>query len=205
MKKIGIILSASVIAGILGLRIWQVNKNVEPPEVKNWQIGEMVPLEKNYFLEEYEICDGYEIRVNRAELLTYEEFLKRYSSEDSKKFIYSDDIMKPNYIYDINVTFRNTNKEALETGIDLGNYYLCATDYFLQVTSELYALANSEKRNTSLRFSLLPESELDFQLPFGIWTEAEGAYLTMDALEQRNLYLLASLYPVQNQILIHKK
>lgn len=42
-------------------------------------MGESVPLEQDYFYEEYEIADSYEVQVDCAQVLTYSEFLKKYN------------------------------------------------------------------------------------------------------------------------------
>lgn len=202
MKKASIIFVSIIVAIFLSVRIYVVNKDICLPTVKEWQIGEWVPMEDNYFLEEYEICNGYEIRVNEAELLTCDEFLEKYSCD--KEEIMQDGKPLPDMVYDINVTIRNVDQENTDCGLDLSNNDLYAVDFTLSVHSDLYALANAEKKNTTTMFSLQPGSELDFQIPYGIATTTRRAYLTVDVLEQRDLYLLLSLYPVQNQVLIHK-
>lgn len=203
MKKASIIFVGIIVAFLLGEKIYAVNKVVCLPTVKEWQIGEWVPMEDNYFLEEYEICNGYEIRVNEAELLTCDEFLEKYFCDQEE--IMQDGKLLPDMVYDVSVTVRNVNQEDADCGLDLSNNDLFATDFTLRVHPDLYALANAEKKNTTTMFSLQPESELDFQIPYGIATTAEHAYLTPDVLEERDLYLLISLYPVQNQVLIHKE
>ncbi len=207
MKKTKVICAACIAACIaviaLSARIYKVNQDVSLPPVKEWQIGEWVPMEDNYFMEEYEICNGYEIRVDGAEVLTCDEFLRKYNRD--METVLQDGALLPDMVYDISVTIRNTNRQETDCGLDLSNNALYASDFVLSINPELYEIANAENNIATLMFRLQPMSELEFHLPYGIAISAKSAYLKEDAVKERDMYLLLSLYPVQNQVVIHKR
>lgn len=190
----------------IGLRIYILNKKVEYPKTVIWKIGEEVNLERNYFYDIFEICEGYSVCVNEAELLEYDDFRKKYHyGEDEEKKFSQFNYRFPDMVYDVTVTIKNKNKETKETGINFYNYNLCASDYILSVDSYLYELANAEKKSQSMMISLQPESELVFHLPYSIEIDSPDSYLDKNALQTEDLYLLLSMYPVQNQILISRE
>lgn len=201
-----IFLSIILLGIIVGFRIWDVNHQIELPEVETYEIGEFVDLGSNIFLEEYEAANGYQVRVNSATLVTFEEFLEKHSLNADEVIKVEGNMDKlPDYIYDLNVTFVNTNVRENGCGINLENYCIYANNFSISIDAELYSFANEEKKSTSMMFSLQPESELDFCLPFAVVTSANNSYLSKEILQEQDLYLYVSLYPVQNQIKIYSK
>ncbi len=208
MKKVwmaGILLAGSLSAAAVGVRIWHVNQDIALPEIRESEIGERVALLDNYFLEEYEICEGYELRVDDAELLPVEEYLEKHGLSDKETWEREHEMTLPDQVYDLTLTFFNTNTEETECGIDLYNYALCAADYTIPFCDALYAEVNSDKAGGSPMFSLRPDSEATLFVPYGVFFSGNGSYLDERALDSRNLYYVVSLYPVQNQIRIRTR
>lgn len=189
----------------IGVRIYYINREIEYPQIMTWQIGEEVDLNKNYFYDISEQCEGYSVCVNEVQLLTCEEFMEKYGyGEEEIKALADYSSIFPDMVYDVSMTIRNKNKEKKETGINLYDYNIYAADYVLSIDSYLYELANAEKKTQSLMFSLQPESELVFHLPYSVAIYSPAAYVSEDILQTDKLYLLISMYPIQNQILINK-
>lgn len=203
MKKRAGILLVMVLSVILtGMRIWRVNQGIVMPEKREWRIGEIVPLADNYFLEEFEICEGYEVCVDEAKLLRVEDYLEKYGAPDRASWERENGVTLPEYVYDVTLTFYNTNKTETEGGIDLFNYVLCATDFTIPFCEELYATINCEKAGGSPMFSLRPDSEMTFSVPYGVFLSERSSYLNEKVLSERELYYVVSLYPVENRIRI---
>jgi hypothetical protein len=191
-----------VVALLLTGRIWWLNTNAEQTQQIIWECGEFVDLKDNYFVDEYEIADGYRVRVNSYSVETYLEFLQRYAGEEAESLLVTSDYQAGDMVLTLNATFQNTNSFAQDIGIDLYNYCLYGTDYSLLLDDFLYSMSNAEKKSTSTMFSLQPDSELDFQLPYVIDITSKYSYLTMQDMQKEPLYLTVSLYPVENRITI---
>lgn len=208
MKKLIIGLLSIVLIAIVGVRIWSVNQDVDiPPELK-YKMGEEVAIERDYFLEAYENMDGYTVTVNNAEIIPYDAYLEKYNFvEDKANPIFEpDDFAFPEMVYDLHLTVKNTNvtEDPKEhSGIAFLNYHLTGTDFLLQISSELYEIANSSvDPDFMMSFRLRPDSEMDFHLPFYFAPSAISTPIKVDSILKDDVYLGVSLYPNAKRILI---
>ena len=80
-KKLICLLVAVVLLVGYGFRVWYVNANAYPMYEKEYEMGEWVPLEGDYFNAQRENTDGYSVCLEKAEVLTYEEFMNRYDKD----------------------------------------------------------------------------------------------------------------------------
>lgn len=205
IKVILICMMGIFLLSVICIQIVQVNSKVSIPKVEEYKIGENVELEKNYFYSEIESCDGYSIRVNNVELLTYTDFLKKYNSEEQEKSLISrEDPLFPDMVYDVEITISNTNTDDKEYGIDVGMYGIYAADFDLQFENTLYDIANPEVGDGIYAFKLQPQTEMEFHLPFGVPLTSKYAYLNKKVVEESKLSMVLSLYPVQKQIVIQE-
>ena len=80
-------------------------------------MGELVEYEDDIFYRTGENRDGYQIQVNSARIMPYEQFAKEYDLELPEL---AEGEYRAEYVYDVEATF--FNKGAKEgTGIDLFN------------------------------------------------------------------------------------
>lgn len=200
MKKRAVILCVVVLVGLVGvgLRIWSVNKNNEVLVSETYSMGEIVPLEDDFFYSGDDAREGYEIRVNSAKVKTLEEFL----TENGKPADFFSD--KGNYapishVYDVEVTVWNRNTEKDEKNIDLVNIQLMTINSWYQVKMELLNLLYPQIDPTSFGFRVLPGTETTVHLPF---TVLESRHLTTEQIEQKSTYLLLSMYPVKKMVTV---
>lgn len=107
-------------------------------------------------------------------------------------------------VYDLQVTVRNTNPTESEGGIDFFSYILAAEDYTLKIEMSLFEVANPNLEKGFLTFRLRPESAAVFHLPYGIPMNSKSAYMDMEAISQRDIYMILSYDPTQKQVLIHE-
>lgn len=208
MKKIAIFLTTCTLLTGLGIRIWFVNKEVDLPPIHTFSTGEEVPIGDNIFLDGFENMDGYTVRVNQAEIIPYQEFLEKHSYLDNERnpLFEEDELFYPEMVYDLNLTIRNTNKTedlAEHSGINFINYHLIGTDFSMQISEMLYLVANPDLEvGMSEGFRLRPESEMEFNLPFFFAPSANMFPIQTEAVRNDQVYLVVSLYPVVNRILI---
>ncbi|MFD2655606.1 DUF5028 domain-containing protein [Gracilibacillus thailandensis] len=208
MKKFLILLLCLAFIIGVGIRIWYVNKDVELPPVHTFKMGEEVAIEDNIFLDDFENMDGYTVTVNNAEIISYDAYLAKYEYQDDpdNPLFAEDDFLFPEMVYDVEVTIKNTNKTdnpREHSGINFINYYLIGTDFELQISDQLYRVANPDlETGLTDGFRLRPETEMDFRLPFYFSPSAIVGPIQVKDITSDQVYLVVSLYPIVNQILV---
>lgn len=208
MKKILIVLLSITLFVSIAVRVWIINKDIDLPPVHTFGIGEEVSLEQNIFLDDYENMDGYTVTVNHAEIVSYDEFLKKYNYQESKNtpLFEENDISFPEMVYDLHLTIKNTNttdNPDKYNGINFLNYQLIGTNFLLQISDPLYMVANPNlEAKISEGFRLRPNSELDFHLPFYFAPSSNMERIQIEDIMNDKVYLVVSLYPNEKKILI---
>ena len=206
MKKIILSVLTVILLGGIGFRIWDVNQAVELPPVNTYAIGEEVVIGDNIFLDDYENMEGYTVTVNQAEMLSYDDFLTKYDYDGDDLQLNENDYSYPETVYDLNLTIKNTNQTEdprEHKGISFLPYELIGTNIRLTASHELYPIANPELEHSAGEgFSLRPESEMDFNLPFNISSSRDYDPGQTEAIMNDQIYLIVSLYPEVNRILI---
>ncbi|UOQ83743.1 DUF5028 domain-containing protein [Gracilibacillus salinarum] len=208
MKKLFLgFLCLALTVGV-GIRIWNVNKDVELPPVHTFKMSEEVAIEDNIFLDDFENMDGYTVTVNDAEIIPYEAYLAKYQYQDDpdNPLFAEEDFLFPEMVYDIDITVKNTKKTdnpKEQSGINFIHYYLIGTDFELQISDELYRVGNPDlETGMTDGFRLRPETEMNFHLPFYFSPSAIAGPLQVKDITSDDIYLVVSLYPHVNQILI---
>lgn len=205
MRKIICGITAVILLSAVGVRIWYVNRDIVYSEEITYAMGEEAFIGKNIFYDDIENYEGYSVTVNRAELLTYEEYLDKYDYVEDEEFpVYEDNgYWFPHMIIDVDVTVRNTNSEETPGGIDFLYYSLWADDFEVQHDLLLFDIANPDLPQEQMyQFAVRPGTEMDFHFPFSFDPETENRPVTMKDIENNDLYLWLSYYPQKVQILI---
>lgn len=88
-SKMKIIVGLALVAcfALLGFRIWHVNSTaikMASDNVEHYQMGEWVQLNGAFLANIKENTDGYAIRVNSAELISYNEYIERYALDPTR-------------------------------------------------------------------------------------------------------------------------
>ena len=161
MKKF--VLPAVIFLSALGwaVRVYSVNADLDLPQKIVYPIGEIVPIENDYFDYAFEDMDGYSVQVLRSELVGAKEFLDRYNAADRLPELgpYSD------YVYAVEITVTNTgNPYTNEKGIALLLYNLVGKNYILTIDTICFAVSNP--RMPGLSFSLQQNASKTILLPF---------------------------------------
>lgn len=191
-----------LLAGVLS-RIMQINKDLHIAQTKTYEMGQMVKLERDYFLEEYEIAEDYAVTVEGASVKSCEEFLTEYGYEGTVDELFPVKSMTyPEMVYVVDVTIENIGTEKKETGINLSYFELVATDYKLQISDELYTVANPQIENGSQMFQLRPQSKILIHLPYYFSVSYNYSYLTVQEVLEDDIYLVLSVYPTKKQVMI---
>ena len=199
-KKL-VIISVLILALIgASVKIVTLNINAERPVIEQYQMGEFVPLEDNYHDFSDENMQGYEIKVNSAEVLSYEEFLLKHNlkHEDIPVEEYSE---LPKYVYDLNITIKKTVVTDLDyEGISLASTRLYSNNDTFQISDELFG-ALYPHLYLSWGLKLRPSSEMQIHFPY-VPLPINEPYYTIDSIKKTNFSLRICQYPVQKKILI---
>ena len=142
-------------------RVYSINADLDLPQKIVYPLGEIVPIENDYFDYEFEDMDGYSVQVLRSELVSAKEFLDRYNAGDrlSELGPYSD------YVYAVEITVTNTNNPYTnEKGIALLLYNLVGKNYILSIDNICFAISNPHM--PGLSFSLQQNASKTILLPF---------------------------------------
>lgn len=184
--KTFLLLLLSVLAVfIYAKRCIYVNRDIKDAPVKNYEIGEEVDFGKDILFDF--TMEGYSVKVNSADIMTYKEFLNKYNGED----IYS---YAPDKIYDVNVTLKNISADE-STGINIMDFYIQGVAVHTRIDSNLYDLANPKAEGV-YAVALRSGTEMEFHLPFGIRKENFDSKTWKD-IENFNMNFVATLYPVK--------
>lgn len=161
MKKIILPAVILLLAAGWGARVHSVNADLDLPQKIVYPLGDIVPVEHDYFDYESEDMDGYSVQVLRSELVTAEEFLDRYNASESLPELgpYTD------YVYAVEITVTNSsNPYVNEKGIALLLYNLVGKNYILSIDDVCFGMANPHM--PGLSFSLQQNASKTILLPF---------------------------------------
>lgn len=158
------IILISIIGVILVLtyvhRYRVVNQKLKAAPVLEYSIGEEVKMEQDILIND--TMEGYSIRVNQAEVLSYKDFLKKYNVEDEYSYV-------PDKIYDVEVTLRNIDADD-EVGINLAEFYVQGVAVCAGLDINLLEQANPVL-NGVYAIALRKDSSMSIHLPFGLYEE----------------------------------
>ncbi len=179
-----------VCAALIGMRIYNVNKDVELPPVEVYPEGEYAALGDNYFWQENEMSPGYEVKVESAAFKKYADFVAEYGEDED----YLDEGYRPEYVLDLELTIRNTNTdEETGRGIDFVNMRVQSENESFQIHSMLFALVRPDLGGV-LGVKVRPGTEATLHLPY-TRSYSFDDFITGEKLMAKDYYLLLSMYP----------
>jgi len=138
--------------------------------------------------------EGYSIGVNEAQVMDYQDFLGKYQGEDEYSY-------PPEKIYDVSVTLKNLGADDT-TGINMMDFYISGLAVCADLNIDMYDLANPQLSG-QYAIALRKNSELEIHLPFSLW-EADYHRKTWNKLEEFEMNLVTTLYPVKQVISLNK-
>ena len=189
------IIIITVVCALLGLRIYQVNKNVAIAPTESYPEGEYVEIGKNYFWSGVEDNTGYEVKVVSATFKKYADFVSEYGETED----YLDEDYRPDFVIDLEVIVRNDNiDEETGRGFDLVDMRIQSSNESFQVHSRLFELLRPDLSG-ALNFRVRPGTEAAIHLPYTRSISMDG-FESDERLFTKNYYLLLSMYPVKKII-----
>lgn len=165
-----------------------VNQQLQLPPVQTYSLGEEVEMGQDILINY--TMEGYSIKVNEAEVLTYEEFLEKYEAEDEYSYV-------PEKVYDVEVTLRNIDADE-ETGINVIEYYVQGLAICAGLDTNLWNVANPQLQDI-YAISLRENSEMIFHFPFALYKD-NFRDNTWNNLDEFDMNFVATLYPAKKVI-----
>ena len=204
MKKRIVILSLFVLIlfGIVGVRIFKINKDRKEIVIATYEMNTEVPVEENFFYDEFEDYTDYSFCVTKASCMDYPDFLAEYDAK-AENIYAEDEMLYPVSICDLEVVIKNNNKlENPESMLQLQRLLLRGTDYMISMDDRLFSIANA-KLGKMTSFMLRPGTEMVIHLPFAYQTKWSPKTISTDEIKSERTRLVLSLYPIQKEIAIH--
>lgn len=169
MKNKLIYIITTLIIISISARIIYINVNKESIKAENIAKGDIAEIGDNFFDSSDELMNGYSVKILSSEIVKADDYLKKYGHSVDEQFY--DDL---SYYYIVRVSVRNKNNSYVgEKGINFQRWYIEGSDYILRIEDYAYSLANSIEGN-SLSISLREDSEMEFELPFYVFSESHS-------------------------------
>jgi len=192
-KRLVIVFVVLFLALCLGRFIWFNEKYPDVTRMYYGQ-GEFVPLEKDVVYIDQ--MDGYEVRVNGAQVMYLEDFFQKYSvTEEQKAELYEGYMVPPEALYDITITLKNVDNT--ETGISFADWVIQSDDIWCDFHDVLYRIANPGVDTSHV--ALRTGSEMEFHL---IYNLREERFLpeVWQNIQNYPMWITITCYPVKKMI-----
>ena len=192
-KKIPIVVLCILIFCVWAFNIYRVNSTVERVPVKVHSMEQWVEYGDNFYDKATENRTGYSVKVVDAEVVAFDEFLKKNNIS-----VYKDkELFKPEYIYDVTVIIKNKNNT--DSCISMIDTTLNSINNIMQVDFDVFD-ALYPQLNGSISFSVKPGTEMEFHFPFVVANAAFEKICDYEYLTNNTFYLNLSQYPIENSI-----
>ena len=170
------------------VRIFYVNNTSEKALYEIIPMGEDAEIGENFFDDSNENMNGYVVTVKSSEIISAEEYLNRFGKTLKDQHFEG---LENYYLVTVNV--KNVDNQFVgEKGINFVRWYIQGSDYILKVEDVAYSLAN-ESLNGSLQISLNQNKDMDFVLPFYMFS-IDHPY---EQIANDTSYLVISDYPTK--------
>lgn len=176
-----------------GYRYQTVNAQIKNPEIKEYNMGEQVEF-RDDFLINYTM-KGYALKVEQAEVLTYEQFLDKYNADDEYSYV-------PDKIYDVEITLENIDAQD-DSGVNLSEFYIQGVAVCAGIDINLCDVANPNFGG-AYQIALRKGTDMTVHMPFALYEEnfREDIWRKLDEFD---MDFVATLYPTKKIVHLQNK
>lgn len=202
VRKVAIAVVAAVAVAALAARIYWVNTNL--PQIPNeyYDQGEWASLDGAFQIDSQENTNGYSLMVQSAKLMTYDEFVETYRTEDA------DVAAQPagthgdaHCVVDVELHIRNEgNSDGVLDAFQMVLVPARGNEYLIADIMNDAALWPQTQRGVGMQVSTRPGTEYVAHVPY-VFNSTENAYLT--EVTDTDFTLLVSRAPVRKMIRVH--
>lgn len=197
-----IIISVILVIAVLfvSVRIWYVNQKAYKFVTEEYNVGDWISLDGNFFIDrDSENNDGYSVRVSKAEVITYEEFMSRFGK--------STDYLAENTRHDVillTVDFKNDNNENGGVFIRDMNLFNVWRSAFYNKNNTYMKIANPNITKSLDGIKIKPGTEASMYMVYPTDGSMDGVTY-LDKLEEKGtnnvtMYLNVSRYPIMKTV-----
>lgn len=178
---------------LIGIRIYYVNTNAVITPTKVYAQDKWVALAGDFQEQRLENTEGYSIKVEKAEFITYSSLVTAHGETEE----YLEEAWRPNELVLLTMNVKNEGNE--EGYLFLFDFFLQAENYVLKPELDLWRLIQPEGGG-NMSVKLKPDSSYTLIVPYAPTPADEdyGNFIT----EKREYYLVVSRYPVKKVICV---
>lgn len=193
-KRNSLLIVSVCLICLFAVRVYFVNRDVSALPMKEYKKGEIVTFDKGYSVDNREISEGYTIQILDSEVLSVEDFRKKYNlSEGDLEGQYN----FTNAYYVVKAKFANVNnQEGEEQGISLLSLPLVGKNYMVTFNAISYPHLNPTMPIGG-GFSLHPGTDITVYLTYAIIT---GNAPDIEELRKNPPQLQISEYPIRKML-----
>ena len=161
-----IIIIASAIILVLLIVLWIVQFNITnskaiPQLVEYYEPGDFVEVGDNFYIDGFEMMDGYSYRVNGAKSVKFDEYLKLIGHEELLENRSKETI--PEKIILLDITLKNSGNT--DGNVFVLKYSLYSGSLCMSADFQLWSMID-ERFTGNAYIKLLENSEADMIIPF---------------------------------------
>lgn len=190
IKIIGAIFFCVLILALWSISYYSLNKRYQDNlilKIVKYDMGKFIPFE-NDIVNGFNI-DGYEIKINSAEILNCKGYLSKYEVTETIPSL-------PEKICLLTATLKNNESQA--EGVFLPDFILKGVDSYTDCNIALTMRANPVLKETP-GISLAPQSEYDIVIIYNL-RESDYSYRTWENIEDYPMTLQITDYPTTKEI-----
>lgn len=193
MKKIILIILPIMLLSVWTLNIYTLNNQTPKRSETIFYMGDWVEYGNNFYEKSTENRNGYSIKVIKAEVIAFDEYLKNHHIS-----IFRDaELFTPQYVYDVSVIIKNKNNTT--SGINMIDTTLNSINNVMQIDFDIFD-ALYPQLSGSVSFSIKPNTEMEFHFPFVIANADFEKICDYNYLTSNIFYLNLSQYPTKQSI-----
>lgn len=189
------------VAFLIGFRIYYVNATAFPlPTVEKYEMNEWVELDGAFLNIKSENTQGYSLRVNKAELLSYNDYIEKYGLDKSRRIEGLDELS----LVCLEIEVKNTeNEDGLIFIFECKLIPERKNTYFIP-SSRLWAESeNALDGDTARIIKIRKNSEYTLHVPYKVnILDKEGYSEFRVPMKDTSFELVVSNSPVRKVIVI---
>ena len=187
IRKTVLTVFAILLCGLLSFRILQINSNVQTIQQEEYAMNDWVSLDGAFQDTAKEHTQGYSVRVSSVQIKTITEFLNEYECDISLL----EHENPPDHVLDIGLEFMN--KGNTDGYIQIGQYYIEGSHYFVSMNSKLWGLIQPSSEG-EMGFRLRENSSYNIHVPYSS-DEVDLATVSKD-----DVHVIVSKAPIKKVV-----
>ncbi len=160
-----------------------------------YSLGDWVPLGNNRLSGVWTTAEGYTLRADGCQVMDFQDYLDSRGLTLAEIEEVEEDFVIPERLVVVHAVLANEDSEA--QGVMLNSFSIHGRDFLIQPNWTMMIAANGLQ---SLGLSLSQQSQIELDLIFSF--NHLDIYTSWDRMDQEELYLAVTGFPVQQEVRI---